>query len=412
MSGYTETSGLPLNRHSGAIYVTPTDFLAYSFIAVNAVNLYLSRLGVIPDVLLLGVAIPAFYWTLKEGFDPRRIRFFLLVVATLFCVYLLYATSRLSFVGFRNAAAIFTVTATFLFFYRASGYLMRSTGFLMVLVIAVASFIFLWKTPFSVAKNNINAAMCYYLIAIYLCRSHGRLIRTRHVTILFLLIGAVSAINGHRTLAGSSILLLLQYYILNMNVARVAMRNLMFAGLAGVVAGSIALMVNPRFAALTSAFNTYVTSEGGRRLNSGREILWPTVWEAIEANPVLGMGPGAVPGDLYETTLSAHSLYLQIGLQTGIVGFALLFLLFLSLWRAARPLGRPDTRAAENLMTVIITMVIVHSLFAVFLFQNALAVGVPVWMVLGLGLGTLAREAAEPGRRQGSTGPVAAGRDY
>jgi O-antigen ligase len=205
---------------------------------------------------------------------------------------------------------------------------------------------------------------------------------------------SLSVINGHRTLAGASLVLLIQYYVLSLRFSRIQVRNLMFLGLIVVITGVIALVTNPNMAVYTAVFNDFVTSEGGRTINSGRQVLWPVVWQAIVEHPLLGMGPGTIVGDVYTTTLSAHNLYLQIGLQLGYVGFGLLLLLFWSLWRAARPIGLPTTRNLENLMTVVVTMVIVHSLFDVFLLQNALAVGIPVWIVLGLGLGTLARDAS------------------
>lgn len=397
MSTEINTAGTYRPAEKRHLRVTATEAIAYTIIIANAVNLYFSRLGAVPDVLLLGVTIPAFLWTVSEGIDIRRIRFFLIVVASMIGIYVLYSGARLSLQGFRNAAALFTVTATFLFYFRASNLLTRSTGFLIALIIALGTFIFLWHTPFSVTKNNINAAMCYYLIAIFMCYPGLRKIRTRHITLLFFLIFSISALNGHRTLAGSSILVLLQYYVLSMNVRRTQLRFLMYVGLITVVSGVIALLASPRMSEFALAFNTVVTSEGGRTLMSGRQILWPIVWQAIVAHPVLGMGPGTVLGDIYSTTLSAHNLYLQVGLQIGFVGFAMLVLLFWSLWRAARPIGPPATRNAENLMTAVITMVIVHSLFAVFLLQNALVVAVPVWMVLGLGLGALAREASIAG---------------
>jgi O-antigen ligase len=332
---------------------------------------------------------------LSNGIDTRRIRLYIVVVVGLFTVYVFYSAAQFSLQGFRNAVALFAVSSVFLFFFRASNLLMESKGFLIALIIAFGSFVFLWHMPFSVAKNNINGAMCYYLIAAFLCLSRCRNFSTSQVAMLFIMIFVISALNRHRTLAGASVLLLLQYFILNRNVYRVQLRGVMFVGLVGVVAGTIALLVDPKMTAFATAFNTLVTSEGGRTLMSGRQILWPAVWQAFEANPVFGMGPATVPGDLYSTTLSAHNLYLQIGLQLGFVGFGFLLLLFWSLWRATRPVGLPSTWAAENLMTVVVTMVIVHSLFGVFLFQNALVIGVPVWMVLGIGLGALSRESAK-----------------
>lgn len=379
---------------SKPLYVRTYEAIAYAIIVINLSNLFLSRLGAIPDILQLGVSVPAFLWALNRGIDTRRIRLYLLVIMTLFGFYFVYSIIDLSYQGFRNSASLFAVAATFLFFFRASNGLLKSNGFLFALLFAFGSFVLLWESPYGVHKNNINGAMCYYLTMMLFCYTRLRRLDIHLVTLLFVSMFVLSVINGHRALAGASVLLLLQYYVLSLNVARVFLRRLMFFGLIGVVAGVVAVLVHPDLAVFAQAMNALVTGEGGRTLMSGRQVVWPIVWEAIVSHPVVGMGPGVAPTDLYFTNLSAHNLYLQVGLQIGYLGFALVGLLFWSLWRAARPMGLPTTRAAENLLTVIVTLVVVHSLFEVFLTQNALALGVPVWMALGLGLGKLAHEAA------------------
>lgn len=379
---------------SRPLRISLVDTIAYLIIFANVVNLYFARTGTIPDLLVLAASIPAFLWALNTGIGDRRIRFYLVIVATLFGLYLGYSLLQQSFVGIRNSVALFTVTATFLFFFCASRYLLRSTGFFVALLLSLSSFVFLADIPYAVGKNNINGAMCYYLISIFFCHSGLIGIRTRHVTILFVLIFALSVINGHRALAAASVFLLVQYYVLATNAGRGYLRFLMFGGLVAVVGGIIALLADPSMTVYASAFDALVTSEGGRTIMSGRQVLWPVVWQAITANPFLGMGPGTVLSDIYTTNLSAHNLYLHTGLQIGYPGFVMLTLLFWSLWRAAGPVGPRVARSAENLVTVVITMIAVHSLFEVFLYQNALVIGVPVWMVLGLGLGALANEAA------------------
>lgn len=395
LSKEAETASLVLDARLEIVRVKQVQIIAYSIIIANVVNLFFVRLGIITDVLLLATSIPALFWALSRGIDTRRIGLYLFVAAAFFVFYLLYSAFLLSYNGFRNVAALIVVISTFLFFFRAASYLCANTGFLISLFIPLGSFVLLWENPYAVGKNFINAAMCYYLVAIFLCYPGMLRLKSRHVTILFFLIFAVSAANGHRTLAASSVFLLFQYYILSMDIARQQLRFMMFVGMTAAVAGVIAVLTNPDMAVVTAVLNDIVTGEGGRSLNSGRQILWPVVWQAIVDHPILGLGPGTVVSDIYATPLSAHNLYLQIGLQVGYVGFGLLLLLFWSLWHAARPTGSPVTRLVENLMSVVVTMVVMHSLFDVFLLQNALAVGVPVWMVLGLGLGMLSSEAAK-----------------
>jgi O-antigen ligase len=379
-------------RGLSAMYAPVAILLAFSIIGANVVSLYFSRIGIIPDLLLLSVSIPAFLWSVGRGVDIRNLGLFVLIISAMALTYVIYSAAALSYIGFRNVAAMFTAAATFLFFYRESHLLCRSAIFLIALLMPLSTFALLWDSPYAVAKNNINGAMCYYLIAVFLCVPGLGRMRSIHVVLLFLLIFVLSMVNDHRTLAGSSVLLLLQYFMLSSNIARSKMRALMFIGLVVTIAGVIWLLVDPVMSKLTSAWNSEVLEEGGRRLMSGRDVLWPVVWKAIAEHPAFGLGPGTVLSDIYTTNLSAHNLYLQIGLQIGYGGFVFLLLMFWSLWRVAGRESCLATRVPENLMTVVITMVAIHSLFAVFLLQNALAVGVPVWMVLGLGLGELARQ--------------------
>jgi len=176
----------------------------------------------------------------------------------------------------------------------------------------------------------------------------------------------------------------------------------MFAGIVLCGGAIVSFLVNPKMLVFANAFNDFLASEGERTIMSGREVIWPALWDAILQNPVLGLEPGASTSDLFATNLSAHNFYLEIGMQLGFVGIFLVVLMFWALWRIPYPSRRLGYRNAEDLLTVLITMVVVHSLFDVFITQDSLAVGIPVWIALGLGLGGLAHNdmAASPVRIQ------------
>lgn len=381
---------------SPQITVPVPDLIALLFVCASVVNVYAVRHGTVPDLMLLGVAVVAFVWTISKGLNAKKIMLYLLTIGMLFSLYVLLSAYHLSYGGFRNAASIFAVTAIFLFFFGSSRYLQTSPVFLAALCIGFAFFIFLRELPLDVSRNLVNSAMCYWVISIFLCLTRLKSIALWNVSILFTIIFVLSLVNDHRTLAGLSVILLFQFIVLNLNIARKPMRALMFVGMVLCGVGVIALLVHPDLIVFANAFNDLLLSEGERRIMSGRELIWPAIWEAILLNPILGLGPGASTGDLYATNLSAHNFYLEIGMQLGLVGIVLVVVLFWSLWRVAKPSGRPELCAAENFLTVLITMVALHCLFDVFLTQDSLAVGIPVWMALGLGLGGLAREVAMP----------------
>ena len=83
----------------------------------------------------------------------------------------------------------------------------------------------------------------------------------------------------------------------------------------------------------------------------------------------------------------AHNLFLQMGLQTGLVGVGALGLLCMSLIFNLR--SRPGRRVTpvQCLAAAGTAMAITHSAFDIFLLQYVMTVAVFVWMFLGIGTG-------------------------
>lgn len=83
----------------------------------------------------------------------------------------------------------------------------------------------------------------------------------------------------------------------------------------------------------------------------------------------------------------AHNLFLQMGLQTGLVGVGALGLLCMSLMFNLR--SRPGRRVTpvQCLAAAGTAMAITHSAFDIFLLQYVMTVAVFVWMFLGIGTG-------------------------
>jgi hypothetical protein len=127
----------------------------------------------------------------------------------------------------------------------------------------------------------------------------------------------------------------------------------------------------------------------GGNFTSGRHILWPALTKALEEHAVLGYGPGAQPSEIVGIRISSHSLYLQIWLQTGLVGLCsflfLLFAIWSGLWR-----GRyhPLVRVAGSAMVGILT----RDVFAVTLTQVNLPTGLLGWTLIGIGLSIALRQ--------------------
>lgn len=91
---------------------------------------------------------------------------------------------------------------------------------------------------------------------------------------------------------------------------------------------------------------------------------------------------------------SAHNLFLQIGLQTGIVGLLLLALLCASLILGVRSRPGGEVTPVQRFVATCIVMVIIQNVFEVYLLQNLLSVGICSWILIGMGMGA----AAHPGQ--------------
>lgn len=118
---------------------------------------------------------------------------------------------------------------------------------------------------------------------------------------------------------------------------------------------------------------------------SGRQDLWFSLTDAIMERPLIGYGLGVLPGDILNTHLSSHNLFLQVALQSGIIGLGLLLLIIIQIFLQC--LKRCDNRNCQFVIAFIMALMI-HECFEVSLTQNLIVCGMEMWFVLGLGCNT------------------------
>lgn len=151
-------------------------------------------------------------------------------------------------------------------------------------------------------------------------------------------------------------------------------------GAAGWVVGIVALAIAAAAfsgRAYHEFTDTHLTGARGSdarlaQLNGNRHNLWASAWDAFEARPVGGIGPGAFEfwwsrnGDNPEFVRDVHNIYLEALAELGVIGLALLLAffggLFWSAWRARALTSGPARGIHGGLIAV----------FAVFAFQAAL----------------------------------------
>ena len=115
---------------------------------------------------------------------------------------------------------------------------------------------------------------------------------------------------------------------------------------------------------------------------SGREILWSALLECIKENPLTGLGLNIIPSDVINnTTLSSHNLFLQIGIQMGIIGIVSIFMIFKNIIKLCSK--------SENNISILISCfclgIILIEFFEVTITQNLLISGIEKWFILGYG---------------------------
>ncbi|WP_139315281.1 O-antigen ligase family protein [Mongoliimonas terrestris] len=142
----------------------------------------------------------------------------------------------------------------------------------------------------------------------------------------------------------------------------------------------------------TSSLFTYVNDLSdhyfGRRFTSGREELWFFILYALRDKMWLGLGSGTLASDFINTDLSAHNSFLQVMLQMGLVGVALVVSSLVIV--GFRVISTPHW-ALPALGVGYIVVVVLHSSFEVVLTQNNFPIAVLIWFNLGMLYGMATR---------------------
>lgn len=128
----------------------------------------------------------------------------------------------------------------------------------------------------------------------------------------------------------------------------------------------------------------YFGSVSNKSLDSGRQLIWPLVWQGVTQKPWLGWGLDAAPRILADYNasgdFSSHNLYLQILLQSGWVGLILWMLFFYHLFSWIR--SWKDSDISKFLYAYLTVMLLTQSA-EVTLTQNNLPITVTFWIFLG-----------------------------
>ena len=131
---------------------------------------------------------------------------------------------------------------------------------------------------------------------------------------------------------------------------------------------------------LVQNVDNQVKAESGRTAMSGRQVMWGTIIDAIAHGPKIGYGPTIKAEDLTDLQLSTHNGFLQVGLQSGLIGVFLVICIFGVL--ATRAITAENV-VAGGLLSLLVAGVIIHNSSENVLFTNNFPIAALGWLNLG-----------------------------
>lgn len=129
-------------------------------------------------------------------------------------------------------------------------------------------------------------------------------------------------------------------------------------------------------------FNDLVLNYTGKSIYTGRQLIWSKLIELIEQKIWFGYGAGTSVMDVLKIDLSTHNLYLQIMLQTGVLGIFTFILFLSSIWNSFWS-GRNDIKV--RLSASFYIGILVQQSFEVTLTQNNMPIALLQWLIIGTG---------------------------
>lgn len=348
--------------------------------------------GLIAILLLLNIGVFFFFWYLTRVTAlPKPLRSLFLPAIALLLIYLFgMYRSGITPRALITIGQLFLVSSFFFAFSLISWHKQE------ILVIATVTGLFIlinilwwfavgmpdWFSSYMTHKNALGGFLCgiiFFVLAAFL-QTKSML---RFFWFVVLLLGILLLyLTNSRASWLAFFVMMITYFFWDILKKKKALYYLYFIVIASLIV--VVTWVYPFLAQLEELdkFREIIQLYTGASLFSGRDRLWPMIIELIWEYPFAGYGPGALPRDFLDTTLSSHNLYLQVALQVGLVGLLIFVLLLFQIWNLFW-LGRDDLLV--RLSGAFLIGILVHQIFDVSLTQNNLFLGVLQWLILSIG---------------------------
>ena len=333
------------------------------------------------------VALTLAAWSLTRGI-PERLIVAIGLLTLLFGDYLVRSIAFADSSGIRHSSQILVSISVLLFAAQVrltpkSRFALAMLSWAGALVVFVLMLGRLHEIrTYEVAEKNVWGGVLFYLLLIGGAVSN----RVWANYVGAIIAATVGLLIGQRLLPLLSLVL-----VLSMLMGMITRRDRwMWAIFGMVVLGLVFLVITysgPVAEYIYGPLSEWVRLYTGRGIFTGRQEIWPLVLAEIAKAPVWGHGPGVLPSDFMPLRLSAHNYYLQLALQVGFTGVALLMAALASLYHVALKVRRDGAGLAGALAPAVVLVLMVHQGFEVTLLQNALVIGALQWLLLGLLLG-------------------------
>lgn len=341
--------------------------------------------GPIGDAVLLSMCIIGFVVFVVS--IPFRLAAIFLTGMTLVLIYTISALSSDHVQrGLKHALSAFSGIIVLLFFAKYGKILLQSRYWrLTVCALMVLSALVLLLA--GLQKNIATGAVAYMLATTIIVLIYGNAVTYWLAALAFSVAAAgLGYLNEFRAMIGYAMVFLCAVIWLDL-----APRILRFVGATTIVSiciiGLIWYFNNINSSAFAAYISNIINDISGRPASSGREWLWPAIFNAVGDNIWFGNGAGALPEDYFTTHYSSHNHYIQVYMQTGFIGLgSLVAFLMCVWWRLSEGEGVKAVFGAA-----IFLMFTLHNASEVIMLQNGLLAGTIAWAAIGMTLSDLSQ---------------------
>jgi O-antigen ligase len=294
----------------------------------------------------------------RDGFSSDGLKTVLQIVLAIGCIFIGFAT------GLEERSRKFIDGAIVL-----TGFLLSLFLIGVVVVVPHGDF----------RPKNIIGSELMYLGLLMVAARFDYTAKLSSIRLLAPLLVVDGLAAGHRTVAGiGAVVFVLDRLLPHLKLPFFHRAVFMLA--CGVSIFTVFMYLNIDSLPIFKVWNQVVLEHTGRQVASGRQLIWPSIWEEIQRAPVFGHGFSIEASQITGMNLSTHNGFLMILLQVGWVGLIPVLCMLYAIESGGLSGEYTHWRM---LLTITLVIVIINSTFETELIQNNFRVAALLWFSLG-----------------------------